>query len=229
MSWQVLAYIGPGAGFAFLGSFLAVVLSLLASFVSLCIWPFRMLWLALRRKGRFGKARAKKVIVLGLDGLEPKLTERWMAEGKLPHLRELAERGSYSRLRTTFPPLSPVAWSTFATGVNPGAHNIFDFLNRNLRTYAPELSSARVTESKKCGKLAIGRFHSRGRQSSCGAKANRFGRFWVTAGSPARFYAFRLLFPRYLLMASCYRRCPLPICAERKGVFPGSRAIPMSC
>jgi predicted AlkP superfamily phosphohydrolase/phosphomutase len=153
MSWHVLAYIGPGAGFAFLGSFLAIVLSLLASFVSLCLWPFRMLWQALRRRGRFGKARAKKVIILGLDGLEPKLTERWMAEGKLPHLRQLAERGSYSRLRTTFPPLSPVAWSTFATGVNPGAHNIFDFLNRNLRTYAPELSSARVTESKKVWKI----------------------------------------------------------------------------
>jgi len=153
MSWQVLAYIGPGAGFAFLGSFLAVVLSLLASFVSLCIWPFRMLWLALRRKGRFGKARAKKVIVLGLDGLEPKLTERWMAEGKLPHLRGLAEGGFYGRLRTTCPPLSPVAWSTFATGVNPGAHNIFDFLNRNLRTYAPELSSARVTKSDRVWKI----------------------------------------------------------------------------
>ena len=88
-----LAYIGPGAGFAFLGSFLAIVLSLAASFVSLCIWPFRILWLILRRKGRFGDARAKKVIILGLDGLEPKLTERWMAEGKLPNLRALAERG----------------------------------------------------------------------------------------------------------------------------------------
>jgi predicted AlkP superfamily phosphohydrolase/phosphomutase len=148
-----LAYIGPGAGFAFLGSFLTVLLSLLASLISLCIWPFRMLWLAVRRKGRFGNAAVKKVIILGLDGLEPKLTERWMAEGKLPNLRELAERGSYSHLRTTFPPLSPVAWSTFATGVNPAGHNIFDFLNRNLQTYAPELSSARVIHSTKVIKI----------------------------------------------------------------------------
>jgi predicted AlkP superfamily phosphohydrolase/phosphomutase len=148
-----LAYIGPGAGFAFLGSFLAIVLSLLASLVSLCIWPFRMLWLALRRRGRFGKVSVNKVIILGLDGLEPKLTERWMAEGKLPHLRELAESGFYGHLRTTCPPLSPVAWSTFATGVNPAGHNIFDFLNRNLRTYAPELSSARVTQSTRVIKI----------------------------------------------------------------------------
>jgi predicted AlkP superfamily phosphohydrolase/phosphomutase len=147
------AYIGPGAGFAFLGSFLTIVLSLLASFVSLCIWPFRMLWLAIRRKGRFGKGATRKIIILGLDGLDPKLTERWMAEGNLPHLRELAERGFYGHLRTTFPPLSPVAWSTFATGVNPARHNIFDFLNRDLRTYAPELSSARVRPSQRVLKI----------------------------------------------------------------------------
>ncbi len=137
-----LAYIGPGAGFAFLGSFLTIVLSLLASLISLLVWPFRMLWLALRR--RAGKSQAKKVIFLGLDGLDPGLTEKWMAEGKLPHLSRLREQGTYRRLRTTFPALSPVAWSTFATGVNPGRHNIFDFLNRDLRTYAPELSSATV-------------------------------------------------------------------------------------
>lgn len=148
-----LSYIGPGAGFAFIGSFLTIVLSLIASLVSLLVWPFRMLWLALRRQGRFGNARVKKVIVLGLDGLDPNLTERWMAEGKLPNLQSLRDNGHYTRLRTTFPPLSPVAWSTFATGVNPAGHNIFDFLNRDLRTYAPELSSARVRNTTKFFKL----------------------------------------------------------------------------
>ena len=150
-----LAYIGPGAGFAFLGSFLTIVVSILASLLSFLIWPFRISWLALRRRGRFGKAQVKKVIFLGLDGLDPKLTERWMDEGKLPNLSRLREQGSYHRLRTTFPPLSPVAWSTFATGVNPAKHNIFDFLNRDLRTYAPELSSAKVrnvTRFLKIGK-----------------------------------------------------------------------------
>jgi len=144
-------YIGPGAGFAFLGSFLAILVSLCASLVSLLIWPFRVLW-----RLRLGKRPTKKVIVLGLDGLDPRLTERLMSEGKLPNLHSLGEQGFYGRLRTTCPPLSPVAWSTFATGVNPAGHNIFDFLNRNLRTYAPELSSARVSESKRY--LRIGRW-----------------------------------------------------------------------
>lgn len=153
-----LAYIGPGAGFAFFGSFLTIVLSLIASLISLLIWPFRTMWLALRYRGTLRKARAKKVIFLGLDGLDPELTEKWMAEGKLPNFSRLREQGSYHRLRTTFPALSPVAWSTFATGVNPGRHNIFDFLNRDLRTYAPELSSAKVrppARNLKIGKWTI--------------------------------------------------------------------------
>jgi predicted AlkP superfamily phosphohydrolase/phosphomutase len=142
------AYVGPGAGFAFLGSFLAIVLSVIACLLSVLVWPFRVLWLFVSRRGRFGKTRIKKAIFLGLDGLDPKLTERWMAEGKLPNLSRLREQGAYSRLRTTLPALSPVAWSTFATGVNPAKHNIFDFLNRDLRNYAPELSSAKVRPSK---------------------------------------------------------------------------------
>lgn len=149
-------YIGPGAGFAFAGSFLALVLSVLASIVSVLFWPFRMAWLSLRRRRGSSKARVKRIVFLGLDGLDPDITERLLDEGKLPNLARLRAQGTYSRLRTTFPALSPVAWSTFATGVNPGRHNIFDFLNRDLRTYAPELSSARVRPPERFFKF--GRF-----------------------------------------------------------------------
>jgi hypothetical protein len=137
------AYIGPGAGFAFLGSFLTLIVALAAGLASLLIWPFRMVWLMLRRK----RGAVNKLIFLGFDGLDPKVTERLMAEGKLPNFLRLKTEGGYRRLRTTFPALSPVAWSTFATGVNPAKHNIFDFLSRDLRTYAPELSSAKVTRN----------------------------------------------------------------------------------
>jgi predicted AlkP superfamily phosphohydrolase/phosphomutase len=135
-----IAYIGPGAGFAFLGSFLTLLLGVLAGIASLLVWPFR--WLFRRRQGP-----VKKAVFLGFDGLDPRVTERLMAEGRLPHFSKLRQTGGYRRLRTTFPALSPVAWSTFATGVNPAKHNIFDFLNRDLRTYAPELSSAKVTRA----------------------------------------------------------------------------------
>lgn len=138
------AYFGPGAGFAFLGSFTSLLLSIFAAFLSLALWPFRMLIAFVRGGFAFRRARVKKLIFLGLDGFDPGIAERMMDEGKLPNLVRLKEQGGYSRLRTTYPPLSPVAWSTFATGVNPGRHNIFDFLSRDLRTYVPELSSAKV-------------------------------------------------------------------------------------
>ncbi len=150
-----LSYIGPGAGFAFLGSFLTLALSVLASLASLLIWPFRWAWVTVRKRGVTRKPQVKRAIFLGLDGLDPRLTERWMAEGKLPNFVRLREQGCYSRLRTTTPPLSPVAWSTFATGVNPAKHNIFDFLNRDLRTYAPTLSSAKVRAASVAGKASV--------------------------------------------------------------------------
>ncbi|MCU1325881.1 MAG: type phosphodiesterase/nucleotide pyrophosphatase [Bryobacterales bacterium] len=136
------AYIGPGAGFTFLGGFLTLALSIVAALASVLLWPWRLVRsLLLRPKGL-----VRRAIFLGFDGLDPRITERLMSEGKLPNFVKVREAGSYHRLRTTFPPLSPVAWSTFATGVNPGRHNIFDFLNRDLRTYVPQLSSARVTK-----------------------------------------------------------------------------------
>jgi predicted AlkP superfamily phosphohydrolase/phosphomutase len=145
-----IAYVGPGAGFAFLGSFLTVFVAFLLSVVSILIWPFRAAWRALLSLLlRRGKAKIRKLIFLGFDGLDPRLTEQFMAEGKLPNFARLAAQGSFHRLRTTFPALSPVAWSTFATGVNPARHNIFDFLNRDLKTYLPELSSARVGGTRK--------------------------------------------------------------------------------
>jgi predicted AlkP superfamily phosphohydrolase/phosphomutase len=158
VSHPVFAYVGPGAGFAFLGSFLTLVLSVLATIASLLLWPFRMMRMAVRRRRGIRAAGVKKLIFLGLDGLDAELTERWMGEGKLPNLSRLREQGSYRKLRTTCPALSPVAWSTFATGVNPAKHNIFDFLNRDLRSYAPELSSARVRPARRVlriGKLEI--------------------------------------------------------------------------
>ena len=153
MASQASAYIGPGAGFAFLGSFLTLLSALATSVASLLAWPFRMAWRGLRRRQGFRNARIRKLIFLGLDGLDPNLAEQFMAAGKLPNLARLAEQGGFRRLRTTFPSLSPVAWSTFATGVSPAKHNIFDFLNRSLRSYMPELSSSRVNRPRRVWKL----------------------------------------------------------------------------
>lgn len=150
------AYIGPGAGFAFLGSFLTILTGIALAVVSVVMWPFRMAWRAVRGTGGYRRAKVRKAIVLGLDGLDPGIAERLMDEGKLPNLARLRATGTYRRLRTTFPALSPVAWSTFATGVNPAKHNIFDFLDRDLRTYMPRLAPARV--GKPLRVLKVGRY-----------------------------------------------------------------------
>lgn len=141
------AYVGPGAGFAVIGSFFGVLAALVAGAVSLLIWPFRWVLRAIRRRKASGKAQVRRVVVIGLDGLDPTLAERWMASGDLPNLTKLQAEGGFSRLRTTYPSISPVAWSSFMTGVDPSRHNIFDFLDRDVRTYKPRLSSSEVGPS----------------------------------------------------------------------------------
>lgn len=89
----------------------------------------------------------KRVVVVGLDGFDPRLTEPLLASGALPNLARLRAMGGYARLATTTPAQTPVAWSTFATGTNPGRHGIFDFVRRDPRTYLPDLSLNRF-ESK---------------------------------------------------------------------------------
>jgi predicted AlkP superfamily phosphohydrolase/phosphomutase len=85
----------------------------------------------------------KKVIVIGLDGLEPTLVESLLERGELPNLARICRSGFYSRLRTTYPAQTPVAWSSFATGTNPGGHGIFDFISRDPLTYLPDAALSR--------------------------------------------------------------------------------------
>jgi predicted AlkP superfamily phosphohydrolase/phosphomutase len=91
-------------------------------------------------------ARYGKVVVIGLDGLDPRITGRLMARGALPHLARLREIGGYAPVATTYPAQTPVAWSTFATGTNPGGHGIFDFIRRDPATYRPDLALNRYEQ-----------------------------------------------------------------------------------
>src|SRR5437660_9368944 len=109
------AYAGPGAGFAVLSSFWTIFVAFLYSFYALLTWPFRQLLRFRRRRKAYGKAQIKRVVIVGFDGMDPELAERFMAEGRLPHFAQLREKGTFCPLRTTFPAISPVAWSTFQT------------------------------------------------------------------------------------------------------------------
>ncbi len=147
------AYAGPGAGFAVLSSFWTLFVAFLYSIYAFFVWPFRQLFRVLRRRKAYGKAQIKRAVILGFDGMDPELTERFIHEGRLPNLAKLRAQGTFRKLRTTYPPISPVAWSTFMTGVNPGKHNIYDFLARDLGNYLPYLSSAEITGPKRSVKI----------------------------------------------------------------------------
>jgi hypothetical protein len=85
---------------------------------------------------------SRRLIVLGVDGMDPNFVERhWDA---LPNLRRLRDTEGFSRLATTTPPQSPVAWSTFSTGLDPAEHGIFDFVHRDPKTHEPVSSFAGI-------------------------------------------------------------------------------------
>ena len=83
------------------------------------------------KKKRLSKANGKKVIVIGIDGMDPRLSEKMMDAGQLPNFDKLRKTGGFNPLATSIPPLSPVAWANFINGAGPGSHGIFDFIHRN--------------------------------------------------------------------------------------------------
>jgi predicted AlkP superfamily phosphohydrolase/phosphomutase len=95
------------------------------------------------------QANGRALIILGVDGMDPTLTRRFIADGLMPNAARLAREGSFLPLATTNPPQSPVAWSTFITGLPPSAHGIYDFIHRDPETMAPFLSTAKTEPGRK--------------------------------------------------------------------------------
>ncbi len=150
------AYIGPGAGFAFVSSFFILFIALFMAFFTLMTWPLRWVFQVIRGFRALRKSRVRRVVILGLDGQDPELTDQFLAEGILPNFARLRDMGCYKRLKTSLPAESPVAWSCFQTGCNPGKHKVFDFLVPNRKSYLPELCSAEIRPPKR--NLKIGKY-----------------------------------------------------------------------
>ena len=98
-------------------------------------------------------ATNKKVLILGFDGLDPQILERLVKAGKLPNFKVLIDSGDYRPLATSIPPLSPVAWANFITGMDPGGHGIFDFIHRDPQTMIPYLSTSRTEPARRTLRL----------------------------------------------------------------------------
>ena len=100
-------------------------------------------WLGSRRN--VSRSAGKKVIIIGIDGMDPRLSERMMKEGLLPNLEKLRAGGGFSPLGTSTPPQSPVAWANFINGAGPGDHGIFDFIHRHPQEQCAPFYSAAET------------------------------------------------------------------------------------
>jgi len=101
----------------------------------------------LRGAGR--RETRTKMLVFGFDGMDPRLLDRWLKEGKLPAFARVISDGDFRTLQTSIPPQSPVAWSNFNTGTDPGGHGIFDFMHRDPQTYIPIFSATLSTGAKR--------------------------------------------------------------------------------
>jgi predicted AlkP superfamily phosphohydrolase/phosphomutase len=117
----------------------------------------------------------QKLVILGFDGMDPDLVQQWVQEGKLPHIARVMAQGGLYPLTTTHSPESPTAWASFATGVNPGKHNIYDFLVRDTQTYLPDLGMVTRQPARFLfNYFPIGRPQVRSIRGGTS--------FWVTAG-----------------------------------------------
>jgi predicted AlkP superfamily phosphohydrolase/phosphomutase len=153
-SLPLLCYVGPGAGFAFVGSFFFIFAAFFLAIFNFLTFPVRALLRFIKRARILKKAKFKRVVLIGFDGMDFNLFNRFRKQGhKFPHFEKLAAQGTFAPLWSTEPPISPVAWSTFTTGVNPGKHNIFDFLTTDRATYMPKMSGSDIIPPRRSLKV----------------------------------------------------------------------------
>lgn len=95
------------------------------------------------------KRAARKMLIVGFDGMDPQVMAGLMKLGKLPNFSRFAEKGGLGRMLSTAPPESPTAWASFATGLDPAGHGVFGFLHRNPENYIPFSTSAPVGQGGK--------------------------------------------------------------------------------
>jgi predicted AlkP superfamily phosphohydrolase/phosphomutase len=140
--------------------------------------------------------RHQRVVVLGIDGLDPDILRETIERfpERMPNFARLIAEGDFAPLGTSCPPQSPVAWSDFTTGLNPGGHGIFDFIHRDLVTRAPIASTTTPVEDSSKALFGDWQF-----PLTSGGGSNRSGdAFWTILarnGVPADIWRMPANFP----------------------------------
>jgi predicted AlkP superfamily phosphohydrolase/phosphomutase len=145
---------------------------------------------------RASRAAGKKVIVIGVDGMDPRLSAALMKAGRLPNLQKLSAKGGFTSLGTSVPPQSPVAWATFINGAGPGSHGIFDFIHRHPQEQCAPFYSASETLPGEGGweigdhklQLDFWPFNHKLPQTVLRRQGTPFWDYLDAAGVPSTFY-----------------------------------------
>lgn len=96
----------------------------------------------------------RRVLVVGIDGATFDLLGPWMQEGDLPNLAAMARDGAYGDLRSTVPPNSAPAWTSFMTGMNPGKHGVYGFTRvEPHKGYAIKVNSGAIRRAQTVWQL----------------------------------------------------------------------------
>ncbi len=150
-----------------------------------------------------GAAPLPRVIVIGIDGMDPGLTRDLMNQGLLPNFARLAKQGGFTSLGTTIPPQSPVAWASFINGAGPGSHGLFDFIHRDpTQQCAPYYSGARTIPAE--GGMALGDhivpldfwpFDHKASQTRSNRQGTPFWEYLDKGGVPSVFYDLPANYP----------------------------------
>lgn len=103
-------------------------------------------WLPTAGQASPASADAPKTVILGFDGMDFTLTQRFMDQGLLPNFKRLAERGMFQELQTSNPAQSPVSWAVFNTGSNPGKTGVAGFVSRKFSASTPDRPGVPIPE-----------------------------------------------------------------------------------
>ncbi|MBN2103303.1 alkaline phosphatase family protein [bacterium] len=138
---------------------------------------------------------SKKVFVLGIDGMDPNLLRTFIRRGEMPTFERFISSHHFGALQTTVPPQSPVAWSSFISGCNPGMHGVYDFIHRDPKTFIPYLSTSRTFESVKSLRLGKWRIPIKGGHIDLLRKGPALWETLEDHHIPATFYKLPANFP----------------------------------
>ena len=137
----------------------------------------------------------KKVLILGIDGMDPGLLRKYMDAGLMPYFKRFIDKGDFKPLQTSIPPQSPVAWSNFITGMDAGGHGIFDFVHRDPKTMQPYLSMSQATKATRKIELGSWVFPLDGGEVKQLRKGKAFWQVLEEHGIPTTIYKIPANFP----------------------------------